>query len=209
MWYGNHQDRERPAKFRPADDQDPKVVYPATAFQPDAAGGYGVPSLTGDRHDVLARDNPPWAAQVLESVIAAGKPLRAIKIGSAGKYRFWRLAAPTAESALEEADKLAEEAAARAEAVRIIRLHRLREAGYTRDVGDQELVYRTADEEPLPAVAVYLGTAWAIAKPAEPALWWDASGEVHEEPIDGLRVLLEDGSILAALDQRRQDWHRL
>lgn len=103
-WMGNH-DLAGKARFVPVDGQ-PETVWPARGFHADAGGGYGCDCVTGSRYDVLARDNPAWASAVLSAAVAAGMPLRARKVGSAGKYKFWRLCAATPDDAEAESRRL-------------------------------------------------------------------------------------------------------
>ena len=81
----------RTARFVPL-GQPAEVCWPKRGFVATAMGGHGTDCL-GDRGDVLARDNPPWAAAVLAAAVAAGMPLIARRVGSAGTYTFWRLCA--------------------------------------------------------------------------------------------------------------------
>jgi len=97
-WDGCYEPRK--ATFRALAGQ-PEVVWPKRGFVATAMGGHGTDCL-GDRGDVLARDNPPWAEAVLRAAVEAGMPLIARRVGSAGTYTFWRLCA--ASPAQAEAD---------------------------------------------------------------------------------------------------------
>lgn len=121
-WMGNYENRAN-ARFI-AESYSPQVVWPALAFQPDASGGYGVDSVTGDRHDVLARDNPSWAKAILAAAIEAKMPLRAKRIGHAGKYAFWLLCAASPAEAEAESLRLKAEADASSMAADVAELRK-------------------------------------------------------------------------------------
>lgn len=202
-WMGNYERLNGPARFVPAKDAAAEWVWPTRGFRADSYGGSGVDCL-GSRYDVLARDNPSWAGEVLSAAVAAEMPLRAVRIGSAGKYRFWRLLATSPAEA---------EAEGRAEKARFVAAmaekQNAKDRAKARAVAPNELVYRTMDEEPVPAVAVILGVSWATAGPNVVATWWDADGVRHDEGLDGLRLIQADGRIRAARDQRRSSWDYL
>lgn len=103
-WQGNYGERAK-ARFVPAQGE-PETVWPGRGFHADAGGGYGTDCVTGSRYDVLARDNPAWAAAVLSAAVAAGMPLRARKVGNAGKYRFWLLCAASPAEAEAESRRI-------------------------------------------------------------------------------------------------------
>ena len=88
-WMGNYDDRA-PARFVPA-SEPARLVRPALAFQPDSSGGYGVPSVTGSRHDQVAKEAPTWFGSAISALAEqkADVSVLARKVGSAGKYNFW------------------------------------------------------------------------------------------------------------------------
>jgi len=90
---------QRPHMPAPADEV-PCLVQPGLAFRPDSSGGYGELSPTGQRHDVLAREAPPWLAAVIEAAAEASRPLLLRRLGRAGKYRFWSTDARSASELL-------------------------------------------------------------------------------------------------------------
>jgi len=123
-WMGCYERRDEKAKFIPSDDRATKVVWPKNAFMPDIYGGHGIPSVTGERHDQVAREAAGWFKQLVEELSeGSGEiPIAAVKIGSAGKYKFWRepngvrsaaecLKLGAEMVAAEEAEKAAREAA--------------------------------------------------------------------------------------------------
>ena len=87
--FGNYSDRA-PARFVPAAEQA-RLVTPSRAFQPDSGGGHGIPSVSGDRHDQVAKEAPAWFRASVEALAMAeaGVAVLAQKIGGAGNYRFW------------------------------------------------------------------------------------------------------------------------
>lgn len=89
-WMGTYSERTTPARFVPA-VEPARLVTPALAFQPDSSGGSGVPSVTGDRHDQVAKKAPAWFRASIDALAGqkAGVSVLARKVGSAGKYRFW------------------------------------------------------------------------------------------------------------------------
>ena len=91
-WQDNHERPEHRAQFVPSRDRTTQVVRPKNAFAPDIYGGYGVASVTGDRHDQVACEAAGWFGELVEQLSEAGKgvPIAAVHVGSAGKYRFWR-----------------------------------------------------------------------------------------------------------------------
>ena len=128
-WNGNYEGQK--AVFRPCSGQ-PLVVCPRRAFHADSGGGYGQDCLTGNRYDVLAAEAPAWSKAVLAAAVAAGMPLRARQIGSAGKYHFWVLCASTPVEA--EADRSAAANAEQEEAKRKASTQKAAEArGYVID----------------------------------------------------------------------------
>jgi hypothetical protein len=128
-WMGNYTERQRPAKFIPFSGQ-PETVWPGRGFHADSGGGYGCDCVTSSRYDVLARGNPAWAATVLAAAVAAGMPLVARRVGSAGKYRFWLLCASNPAEAEKQSRRLKVEADAIAhqrEAANLRQYHTLQE----------------------------------------------------------------------------------
>ena len=90
--------------FRP-ETSPCRLVQPEDAFQPSSGGGYGVASMTGNRHDVVAKSAPEWF-RILVVALSAAKgstKIAARCIGSAGKYRFWDLPAGVTTAAQLEA----------------------------------------------------------------------------------------------------------
>jgi len=101
MWYGNHERRATRAKFKPS-SETATLVQPGIAFVPDSFGGYGAPSVTGDRHDQVSNKAPAWLGDLVAAIAhrfdgmsdwdrASRSGLWLKKEGSAGKYRFWGL----------------------------------------------------------------------------------------------------------------------
>lgn len=179
-WYGNFSDRS-PARFCPHDGQ-PETVWPGRGFNPDSFGGAGADNVTGSRYDVLARDNPAWAAAVLAAAVAANMPLQARRIGSAGKYRFWVLchASPAEAETWSLAARAASDARRAASDVATLSEH------YR--LGEGELLI-SADGERLPAVAVQVdrrGYNGLLRR------WLDAAGSIHRIP-DGAAIVDRHG----------------
>ncbi|OLP04626.1 hypothetical protein BLL52_4292 [Rhodoferax antarcticus ANT.BR] len=127
-WMGNYESGK--SRFVPCAD-GARLVTPALAFVPDSAGGCGMPSVTGDRHDQVAKEAPAWfktSVQTLASM-SAGQIILARITGTAGKYRFWSSPVGVQSPAdwetatakeirafkLEQSTKAAEKAAADAE----------------------------------------------------------------------------------------------
>ena len=92
-WMGNYGDRA-PARFIPA-SEPARLVTPGMGFQPDSAGGYGVVSVTGDRHDQVSKDAPAWFGAAINALANAGAGVAVLarKVGSSGKYNFWSIPA--------------------------------------------------------------------------------------------------------------------
>jgi len=90
---GNYPERGR-ARFSPKTGPT-ELVAPKSAFQPDSSGGYGVPSVTGDRHDQVANEAPEWFRLVVSAICESESSQRLVarQIGAAGKYRFWTVPA--------------------------------------------------------------------------------------------------------------------
>ena len=85
-WMGNYEHSK--SSFIPKDGET-ELVWPKSAFKADSFGGYGIPSVTGDKHDVVSKDAPPFFTAVITACHKGEIPVSARCIGSAGSYRFW------------------------------------------------------------------------------------------------------------------------
>lgn len=117
-WNGNYERSDRRSRFVPA-NEPAKLVTPQMAFVSDAYGGFGTPSVDG-RHDVLADRCPEWFRERIEALAqqSAGVQVAALRVGSAGKYRFWTAPCATAQEWEALSTKLVEEQNARIAATR-------------------------------------------------------------------------------------------
>jgi hypothetical protein len=89
------------ASFVPC-NEPARLVVPCLAFVPDSYGGGGMPSVTGNRHDQVAKEAPAWFKASIEALALkdSGQNVLARMVGSAGKYRFWSV--PEAVRSLDE-----------------------------------------------------------------------------------------------------------